>query len=65
MSEPKRRKEVTTPPSKAPGESGDPEARREAEEALAPGEGDGEAGDALSPNTAAQKRVAERKPSKD
>lgn len=28
--------EVTTPPSKAPGERGAPEARREAEESLAP-----------------------------
>ncbi|MFJ3913855.1 hypothetical protein [Streptomyces vinaceus] len=64
MSE-QRRNGATTPPSKAPGESGDPEARREAEEALEPGEGDGEAGDALSPNTATQKRVAGQEPSKD
>lgn len=60
MSEHKRRHEVTTPPSKAPGESGDREARREAEEALAPGQGDGEAGDALSPNSETQKRAAKR-----
>ncbi|MFJ8162427.1 hypothetical protein ACIRBY_16040 [Streptomyces sp. NPDC096136] len=58
MSEQKRRNDVTTPPSKAPGESGDREARREAEEALAPGHGDGEAGDALSPSAEAQRRTA-------
>ncbi|MDJ0386213.1 hypothetical protein [Streptomyces sp. G-G2] len=60
MSEQKKQHKVTTPPSEAPGESGDPEARREAEEAVVPGTGDGEAGDALTPNTDAQKRAAER-----
>ncbi|WP_030299498.1 hypothetical protein [Streptomyces katrae] len=50
----------TTPPSKAPGESGDREARKEAEEAVAPGSRDGEAGDALTPNTDAQRRTADR-----
>ncbi|MER6443852.1 hypothetical protein [Streptomyces venezuelae] len=57
MSKQKRRDEVTTPPSKAPGESGDREARREAEEALAPGQGEG---DAPSPKSKAQKRATRR-----
>ncbi|MCX5199160.1 hypothetical protein OOK31_35650 [Streptomyces sp. NBC_00249] len=47
-----------TPPSQAPGESGDPEARKEAEEAVLPRTGDGEAGDALTPNSEAQRRAA-------
>lgn len=47
-----------TPPSEAPGESGDRAARREAEEAIAPGTKDGEAGDALSPSPDAQRRTA-------
>ncbi|WP_328923476.1 hypothetical protein OG429_01715 [Streptomyces sp. NBC_00190] len=42
MSEHERRPEVTTPPSKAPGESGDREAPREAEEAVVPSRGDGD-----------------------
>ncbi|MFH7598740.1 hypothetical protein WDV06_27140 [Streptomyces racemochromogenes] len=49
-----------TPPSKAVGESGDREARREAEDAVMPGSQDGEAGDALTPNTDAQRRTARR-----
>ncbi|MBT2471521.1 hypothetical protein J7E97_27570 [Streptomyces sp. ISL-66] len=48
----------TTTPSQAPGESGDPEARKEAEEAVIPTGQDGEAGDALTPNTGAQRRTA-------
>ncbi|MET9962194.1 hypothetical protein ABZ128_24590 [Streptomyces sp. NPDC006326] len=59
MSEHKKH-QVTTPPSKAPGESGDREARKEAEEAVIPGSQDGEAGDALSPSTDAQRRTARR-----
>ncbi|MFJ9078784.1 hypothetical protein ACIRO3_26620 [Streptomyces sp. NPDC102278] len=51
---------VTTPPSEAPGESGDREARKEAEEAVVPGTGDGEAGDALTPNTQAQREAGRR-----
>ncbi|GAA0273536.1 hypothetical protein GCM10010302_08990 [Streptomyces polychromogenes] len=47
-----------TPPSKAPGESGDREAREQAEDAVMPGGKDGEAGDALTPNTDAQRRTA-------
>ncbi|MFB7776316.1 hypothetical protein [Streptomyces bauhiniae] len=50
--DPPRRK--PTPPSQAPGESGDQESRREAEEALA-GERDGEAADAPGLGTEAQK----------
>ncbi|MFE9792739.1 hypothetical protein ACFYRL_13500 [Streptomyces goshikiensis] len=49
-----------TPPSEAPGESGDRAARREAEEAIAPGTRDGEAGDAPSPSSAAQRRTAQQ-----
>lgn len=47
-----------TPPSEAPGESGDRAARREAEDAVVPGTKDGEAGDALSPSPGAQHRSA-------
>lgn len=47
-----------TPPSQAPGESGDPEARREAGEAVLPRSKRGEAGDAPTPNTDAQRRAA-------
>ncbi|MFE6847717.1 hypothetical protein [Streptomyces sp. NPDC057686] len=50
----------TTPPSKAPGEAGDREARKEAEEAVMPGTQDREAGDALTPSTGAQRRAAKR-----
>ncbi|WP_405704868.1 hypothetical protein OG264_00655 [Streptomyces xanthophaeus] len=49
-----------TPPSEAPGESGDRAARREAEEALAPGTKDGEAGDAVRPGSDAQRRTAQQ-----
>lgn len=49
-----------TPPSEAPGESGDRAARREADDAIVPGTKDGEAGDALSPSTEAQRRTAKR-----
>lgn len=63
MSKHERRDEMATPPSKAPGESGDREARQEAEEALAPGRGDGEAGDTRSPNTKDRKRASRRQPS--
>ncbi|MEU9037033.1 hypothetical protein AB0D45_19325 [Streptomyces sp. NPDC048352] len=59
MSEHKKH-QVTTPPSKAPGESGDRAARKEAEDAVIPGSEDGEAGDALTPNTDAQRRTAGR-----
>ncbi|MBT2482360.1 hypothetical protein [Streptomyces sp. ISL-94] len=51
---------LTAPPSKAPGESGDREAREEAENAVMPGTKDGEAADALTPNTQAQRRTADR-----
>ncbi|MFF8268442.1 hypothetical protein ACF059_13730 [Streptomyces sp. NPDC016562] len=61
MSEKKQHHPVPTPPSKAPGESGDPEARREAEEAVLPETHDGEAADALSPSTDAQRRAAQKK----
>ncbi|MEV7728928.1 hypothetical protein AB0P15_29945 [Streptomyces sp. NPDC087917] len=55
MNEKEQRK--PTPPSQAPGESGDRAARQEAEDAVMPGSHDGEAGDALSPNTDAQRRT--------
>ncbi|KJY32855.1 MULTISPECIES: hypothetical protein [Streptomyces] len=54
----RKRHSEATPPSKAPGESGDREAREQAEEAVMPGGKDGEAGDALTPNTDAQRRTA-------
>ncbi|MFD9412078.1 hypothetical protein ACFWBN_34425 [Streptomyces sp. NPDC059989] len=60
MSE-RKKNPVPTPPSKAPGESGDREARKEAEDAVVPGSQDGEAGDPLTPNTDAQRRTADRK----
>lgn len=53
--DPPRRK--PTPPSQAPGESGDRESRQEAEEALT-GKRDGEAADAPSLGTEAQKDAA-------
>ncbi|TDU80348.1 MULTISPECIES: hypothetical protein [unclassified Streptomyces] len=55
----------TTPPSKAPGESGDREARKEAEEAVMPGGHDREAGDALTPSPDAQRRAGKRARSGD
>ncbi|MFE3626684.1 hypothetical protein [Streptomyces goshikiensis] len=58
MAEKEHRK--PTPPSEAPGESGDRAARREAEDALVTRDEDGEAGDALSPGTDAQRRAAEQ-----
>ncbi|MFE2927924.1 hypothetical protein [Streptomyces goshikiensis] len=48
-----------TPPSQAPGESGDPEARKEAEEAVLPDTHEGEADDASTPSSDAQRRAAE------
>ncbi|MET3987913.1 hypothetical protein [Streptomyces sp. PvR034] len=50
-----------TPPSEAPGESGDRAARRAAEDAVVPGTGDDGAGDARSPGTEARRRTGERK----
>lgn len=64
MSEHKKHK-LTTPPSKAPGESGDREARKEAEEAVMPGSHDREAGDALTPSAKAQRRAGKRDGSGD
>ncbi|MCX5174548.1 hypothetical protein OG523_02050 [Streptomyces virginiae] len=46
-----------TSPSEAPGESGDPEAREEAEEAVLPDTHEGEAGDASTPSSDAQRRA--------
>ncbi|AZM87204.1 MULTISPECIES: hypothetical protein [Streptomyces] len=60
MREHEKRHHETTRPSKAEGESGDREAREEAEDAVVPGSADGEAGDALTPNTDAQRRTARR-----
>lgn len=53
-----KHKHPRTTPSQAPGESGDPEARKQAEEAMLPTGQKGEAGDALTPNTDAQRRTA-------
>ncbi|MGW6986898.1 hypothetical protein [Streptomyces sp. NPDC054946] len=49
-----------TSPSQAPGESGDPEAREEAEKAVLPDTHEGEAGDALTPSGDAQRRAAKK-----
>ncbi|MFI5987754.1 hypothetical protein ACIBEA_43740 [Streptomyces sp. NPDC051555] len=59
MNEKKHRK--PTPPSEAPGESGDREARREAEEAVVPGSRGGEPGNGSSPDPDpdAQRQAAE------
>ncbi|RSS68501.1 hypothetical protein [Streptomyces sp. WAC06614] len=54
-----------TSPSQAPGEAGDRAARKEAEEALAPGHEDGEGGDALTPNTGAQQDTARTRSAPD
>ncbi|MGO4456487.1 hypothetical protein AB4039_04010 [Streptomyces sp. M-16] len=60
MTEPKEHNPAPTPPSQAPGESGDPEAREEAEEAVLPDTHEGEAdGDASAPSSDAQGRTAE------
>ncbi|MGW7330136.1 hypothetical protein ACWGIU_16375 [Streptomyces sp. NPDC054840] len=50
-------KHPRTTPSQAPGESGDPEARKQAEQAVVPTGEHGEAGDALTPNADAQRRT--------
>ncbi|MFK0235266.1 hypothetical protein [Streptomyces vinaceus] len=55
----------TTPPSKAPGESGDREARREADEAVVPGGHDRGAPDAPAPDAGARRRAGERDRSGD
>ncbi|WP_404961614.1 hypothetical protein [Streptomyces sp. 147326] len=59
MTENRKHDPAPTPPSQAPGESGDPEAREEAEEAVLPDTHEGEAGDALPPSSGAQRRAAE------
>ncbi|MCY0932254.1 hypothetical protein OTB20_40085 [Streptomyces sp. H27-H1] len=58
MSEKKPRK--PTPPSEAPGESGDREARQEAEEAVISGSHADVAGDARTPGTDAGRRADKR-----
>ncbi|MGW6924822.1 hypothetical protein ACWGA9_26685 [Streptomyces sp. NPDC054950] len=50
-----------TPPSEAPGESGDRAARQEAQDAIVPGTHDSEVGDALSHDTDAQRRPVEQR----
>ncbi|WP_405443395.1 hypothetical protein OG373_38165 [Streptomyces avidinii] len=59
MNEPEPRK--PTPPSEAPGESGDRAARKEAEDAMIPGTGDSEPGDARRSRTEAERRSAGRR----
>lgn len=58
MTKARKHNPTPTPPSRAPGESGDREAREEAEEALLPDTHEGEAGDALTPSSDAQRRAA-------
>ncbi|MCX5309068.1 hypothetical protein OG304_37460 [Streptomyces sp. NBC_00160] len=59
MTKTKKHDPAPTPPSQAPGESGDPEAREEAEEAVLADAHEGEAGDALTPSSDAQRRAGE------
>ncbi|MEU9082747.1 hypothetical protein [Streptomyces sp. NPDC048357] len=59
MTKSRKHDPAPTPPSQAPGESGDPEAREEAEEAVLPDAHEGEAGDALTPSSDARHRAAE------
>ncbi|MFJ4862340.1 MULTISPECIES: hypothetical protein [unclassified Streptomyces] len=59
MTKTSKRDAVPTPPSQAPGESGDREAREEAAEAVLTDTDEGEAGDALTPSSDAQRRAAE------
>ncbi|MEU9420894.1 hypothetical protein [Streptomyces sp. NPDC051000] len=47
-----------TPPSQAPGESGDPEARKEADEAVVPGTGKDAAGEADPSDGDARRRTS-------
>ncbi|AYV32773.1 hypothetical protein HET69_18500 [Streptomyces sp. CJ_13] len=58
MNEKEHRK--PTPPSEAPGESGDRAARREADDAVIPASDDDGAADAPSPDTDARRRTAKR-----
>ncbi|WP_327260998.1 hypothetical protein OG444_05245 [Streptomyces sp. NBC_01232] len=58
MTTSRKRDPAPTPPSQAPGESGDPEAREEAEEAVLPDTHEGEAGDVSTPGSHAQRRAA-------
>lgn len=46
-----------TPPSQAPGESGDPQAWKEAEEAVVPGTGKDEGGESDPSNSGARRRA--------
>ncbi|MFD9722291.1 hypothetical protein [Streptomyces sp. NPDC059072] len=59
MTKSRKHDQAPTPPSQAPGESGDPEAREEAEDAVLPDTHEGEEGDALTPSSDAQRRAAE------
>ncbi|MFB6477356.1 hypothetical protein ACFCXF_15245 [Streptomyces virginiae] len=59
MTKARKHDPAPTPPSEAPGESGDPEAREEAEEAVLADAHEGEGGDALMPSSEAQRRAAE------
>ncbi|RST03700.1 hypothetical protein [Streptomyces sp. WAC05950] len=60
MTKARKNDSAPTSPSQAPGESGDPEAREEAEEAVLPDTHEGEAGDALTPSSDAQRRAAKK-----
>ncbi|WP_405828766.1 MULTISPECIES: hypothetical protein [unclassified Streptomyces] len=59
MTKSRKHDQAPNPPSQAPGESGDTEAREEAEEAVLPDTHQGEAGDASSPGSDAQRWAAE------
>ncbi|MFE6847244.1 hypothetical protein [Streptomyces sp. NPDC057686] len=59
MTEARKHGPAAAPPSQAPGESGDPEAREEAEEPVLADAHEGEADDALTPSSDAQRGAAE------
>ncbi|MFG2715459.1 hypothetical protein ACGFX2_33655 [Streptomyces goshikiensis] len=65
MTKARKHNPAPTPPSQAPGESGDPEAREEAEEAVLGDTHEGEAGDALPPSSDAQRRAAAKTSGRD
>ncbi|MEV4940726.1 hypothetical protein [Streptomyces zaomyceticus] len=60
MTKARKNDPAPTSPAQAPGESGDPEAREEAEEAVLPDTREGEAGQASTPSGDAQRRAAKK-----
>lgn len=60
MTKARKNDPAPTSPSQAPGESGDPEAREEAEEAVLPDTHEGEAGGTLTPRSDVQRQAAKK-----